>query len=563
MNSLLVTPRSNISALAPSVFIRNIRDNNASLSSNSDLNVLFCAINRLSLHPDDSLSDLNVSPDERCLAASVAANADPVTLAAAMKSPNKVGWQLAMEDELNSLVINDTFDLNARSTQATSLSCKWVFRTKINADGSTKFKARLVARGFQQEHGIDYFETYAPVAAHTTFRMLLATACIMNWEIRQLDVVTAFLNPEIDNENIWILLPAGCIEPMRKLTSGALSDIESTTGITLRLKKALYGLKQSPRLWWKKIDGVLIDSLGFTRAFADTNLYFLKNKLMLLLYVDDIAILNMEHPSCVALDLVISQLTSIFKMKDLGRLRKFLGFEIDYTSAGATIGQQLYIDTLVERYNILQAKPTTTPMDVNFRADNGTCMDNPLSAQDKVKYQSVVGALLYAALGTRPDIAYSVSALSRHCSNPRSAHLTAAMRVIKYLNTTRDYTLLYPNCGSLTLQGACDADWASSTIDRKSVGGYCFKLGDCLISWKAKRQTMVALSSLEAELMACSEASREAVWRRSLLNEVLDNGKFEVSSGLKVSLRCDNQGALATILKGTANLSARTKHIDI
>lgn len=180
-------------------------------------------------------------------------------------------------------------------------------------------------------------------------------------------------------------------------------------------------------------------------------------------------------------------------------------------------------------------------MDSNFCADNGVCMDNMLDENDKNKYQSVVGALLYAALGTRPDIAYSVSALSRHCSSPRTGHLTAAMRVLKYLNTTQNYSLFYSSCGDLKLQEACDADWASSTIDRRSVGGFCFKLGNSLISWKAKRQTIVALSSLEAELMACSEASREAIYLRSMLSELLKHGKFDQhNSETPVVICCDN-----------------------
>lgn len=186
--------------------------------------------------------------------------------------------------------------------------------------------------------------------------MMLAISALMGWEIRQLDVVTAFLNPEIDNDNIWIALPVNCVKPMLKLCPRLGSNPSFTRSEETRpkdtavlcLKKALYRLRQSPRLWWKKIDGVLLDLLGFSRAVSDTNLYFLQDKLMLLLYVDDIAILNMEHPKTFALDLVIAKLTDNFKMKDLGKIQRFLGFEVNYLPNGVSLRQRTYINTLIE-----------------------------------------------------------------------------------------------------------------------------------------------------------------------------------------------------------------------
>lgn len=577
---LLVGIKRKVSNNLSSTIMRNFKANEISMASITELDALTTGIARLQLNPYDLLQDLRLSSEDQfCLLAGYNAAGDPLSYSAAVKSPNKFGWLSAMREECQSLLDNSTFDLSEQCpVPSSALTCKWVFLTKRNSDGSMRFKARLVVRGFLQKEGIDFDETYAPVATHTTFRMLVALAAIKGWPIRQLDVVTAFLNPAIDNENIWVVLPTGSRDIIDQIDPRALAPLRETMRedkVILRLKKALYGLKQSPRLWWRRIDAVLTE-IGLERANADTNLYFFRGKLLLLLYVDDIVIVNMESPITETLDNVIARLTDAFKMKDLGQLRKFLGFEVSDTTmtsavlnqaAYVTISQRAYLNMLSKRYNVSQAKETRTPADTNVKIDNGVCFDNLLNNTDKVRYQSIVGALLYASLGTQPDIAYAVSALSQHCSTPRTTHMTAARRVLKYLKTTSNLALKYNCGGEVLLQGACDADWASSTIDRRSIGGYTFTLGNCLISWKAKRQTIIALLSLEAELMACSEASREAIWLRKLLGEILEMGKFNMeerkAAGHPLKLFCDNQGALSTILKGTANLSGRTKHIDI
>ena len=251
-------------------------------------------------------------------------------------------------------------------------------------------------------------------------------------------------------------------------------------------------------------------------------------------------------------------------MKDLGALRRFLGYEIMTTKQGIKLSQQQYAETIVKRYKAETAAPTFAPADDKLRIDHGFRVDQRLDEVEKQRYQSIVGALLYAALGTRPDISFTVSALSRHCANPTTSHFTAARHLLRYINTTQELALLYSKNAPLEIRGFCDADWGSSEIDRRSIGGYVFFLGNSPISWKAKRQTLRALSSTEAELMACSEATREATWLKSIFLEIMSYmGTGTGFTDPPIPIGCDNQGTLKLITRGVMNASSRTKHIEL
>lgn len=516
---------------------------------------------RLLLHSTDELKDLNISVDEYAMISKGVEQAsqspgivdpDPLTLRDALSSHHKDEWIIAMREEMESLKLNDTFDLNdVAPTNTRALSTKWVFRQKLNADDTIRFKARLVVRGFLQREGIDFDQTYAPVATQTSFRLLLALSRKFGWTVRQLDVITAFLHPKVDKEDLWISLP-----------SGTLRYCTTFDASTMRLKKALYGLRQSPRLWWATIDAAFV-KMGLTRGQYDTNLYFSKS-VIVLLYVDDTLIFDLSgsvKELSSAASLVINNLMSQFQMKDLGTLRRFLGFTVSFDEGQTCISQSGYITTIAARYGMQDSKVTLSPVDEKHQIDSGNVIDNLLDAEGKQRYQSLIGALLYPALGTRADISFAVSALSRHCASPMSSHMTAARRVLRYLVSTKDFQLKYTTASS-GLNGMCDADWAANVKDRRSISGYAFFFGKCLIAWKAKRQTMVALSTAEAELIACSESSREATWLRNLLQEIIKHTSIELEDA-PVLIHCDNQSALKVIAKGMVNPSGRNKHIDI
>ena len=317
----------------------------------------------------------------------------------------------------------------------------------------------------------------------------------------------------------------------------------------MRLLKALYGLKQAPRLWFQDIRQTLL-SLDFHECNEDPNLY-IKDGVIILLYVDDLLIAH-SSPQAHGAEGVKSALKARYKMTDLGRARRFLGMEINQTNDGIFLSQESYIDGMVRRFRMENATPIHSPMDPHVALDNEICEDNPV---DKTFYLSIVGSLMFAALGTRPDIAFSVMCLSRYNILPLKMHLTAAKRVLRYLGTTKTLKLFYPASAVGDLHGYTDSDWASRTSTRKSVGGSIFIDGGP-ISWQAKSQSVVALSTLEAEYIAASEATREAIWLRRMRNALSD-----ASIDKPVRIGCDNQGALKLINTGV--FKAKTKHIEV
>ena len=362
------------------------------------------------------------------------------TYLAALRSPQAQEWKEAMRQEWHALVENHTFDV-VQGTKGNPayestidipmeepIGCKWVYRRKINPDGSTRYKARLVIKGYKQKEGIDYDKTYVPVSKMATFRLLLALAAQYSWDVDHMDVVTAFLNPKIDRNNIYMEMPLG-IEWLYPGTA--------LTGSALILQKALYGLKQAPRLWYEDIDGYL-QSIGLTQSAEDPNLY-IQPGVLLVLYVDDQLI---AHNRIEGKGHQIKQLLqSKYKMCDLGVAKRFLGIEIERTNDGGfSICQQGYINTILKRFGLQNAKPAKTPLDHQVNLTNTHCEDR---IANRKEYLSIVGSLMYVALGTRPDISFSVTALSRYNVQPLEMHLTAAKHVLRYLKTTSDLRIHY------------------------------------------------------------------------------------------------------------------------
>lgn len=502
---------------------------------------------------------------------------DPTTFQEAMSGSQANQWYHAIKEEWNSILHNQTFELPGENialktipSDAKPISSKWVFKTKTNPDGSTRYKACLVIRGYQQVEGVDYGETYAPVSKLATFRLLIYLSAYYGWHIDHMDVVTAFLNPTIDRENIYMRLPP-CIEEIDSRVNGST---------IVRLLKALYGLKQAPRLWFEEIHAFLL-SIGATQSTTDPNLY-MRGGSLILLYVDDTLII---HVVPEAGNEIKHLLQAKYKMSDLGIARRFLGIQIEQAATGITLSQADYLKKILNRFGMEKAHGSASPMDVNVRLDNPTCEDRQVT--DVKGYLAIVGSLMYAALGTRPDIAFCVTALSRYNSAPLTMHLTAAKRALRYLKETLDLKLTFPRACPITggqtsaiptakLTGFTDSDWGSHIVDRKSVGGCIFFGGSFGIDpdlprpaagpvhWQSKSQTVVALSTLEAEYIACSDATRKAIWLRRIYQDILDAAailKGENVVTTPVPLGCDNQGALKLIETGVSK--QKTKHIDI
>ena len=451
-------------------------------------------------------------------------------------------WRQAMREEYHSLKRNETWQLCTYKTtealRAKPIGCKWVYKVKRNPDGSHRYKARLVIKGYEQTN---FGETFAPVAKLTSFRLLVAFAAEKDWKIDHLDVVAAFLNPVVD-EDIYMELPEGA--------DWLESDKTELSSTICKLKKALYGLKTAPRLWYRDIDTYL-KLIGFIQSNADPNLY-LWNDCRLLLYVDDILL---AYPRSSNISHIKQLLVMKYQMTDLGTARQFLGIEIEQSHNEISINQSQYIRTVLRRFNMEDCNSVTTPLERGHMLH--ACDPKSVVEPAKVRlYQSILGSLMYIMLATRPDLAYTISVLGRHSVCPTTNHLTAAKRALRYLKGTSTLRLRYASEYCHDMHGFSDSDWGGDLQDRKSTGGYVFLYSGAAISWKSKKQTGVSLSTLEAEYVASSNAAKEAIWLRRLYAEITGR-----DTDRPTTIYLDNTGSI----KNTKNqqINERTKHIDI
>ena len=462
---------------------------------------------------------------------------DPSTLREALAREDKMEWQRAMDKEMESLRKNKTWDLTELPKGRKAISCKWVLRIKRDAKGSVvKYKARLCVRGFTQKYGIDYTETFASVAKMPSLRVVLALAAYNDWELHHMDVTTAFLNADLEEE-IYMQQPEGYVEAGKE-------------HLVCKLNKSLYGLKQAPRAWYFKLHAELV-RLGFTRLEADHSLYLWldgEELVLLVVHVDDIVVAS---NSLEALQEFKEAIMHTFEMTDLGDLSYYLGIKVERDRGSKVIrmSQAHYVMEVLERFGMTECKPTTTPMDTKTRL---LPHDGVASAEEVKEYQRVVGSLMYAMVATRPDLGYAVGALCRYMSNPSPSHWCAAKRVLRYLAGTIHHALTYGR-GNMELVGYTDADFAAPPT-RHSTSGYLFILNGGAVSWASKRQKSVATSTTEAEYMALALGTKEAIWLRRLLGEL---GMVSYSPTL---LLVDNQSCIK-LAKNPENHQL-TKHID-
>lgn len=476
--------------------------------------------------------------------ANVALLDDPLTLCDAMRCGDAMKWEIAMQEEYKSLMDNKTWELTPLPPNRSAIGCKWVFRTKRDAMGNVvRYKARLVAKGYSQVAGVDFNETFAPVAKFTTIRTIVAIGASIDLEMHQMDVKTAFLNGELE-EDIYMEQPQGFID-------------QDKPNLVCKLKKSLYGLKQSPRAWYQRIDSFFVKE-GFIRSEADHSLYVLQAKdflLVVILYVDDLIILS---NTMVKLDWLKKKLEKEFEMSDLGELHYCLGVEFtrNRVSKTITLSQSKYIEEVLKRFNMQDCKPIGTPLEANLKLMKLT--DEEYAEVEHqmqgIPYKAAVGSLMYAMVGTRMDLAFAVSVVSQHMAKPGPMHWATIKRIMRYLKGSLNHKLCLGG-NNIALHGYCDADWAGDTNDRRSTTGYVFFVGMGAISWNCKRQPTIARSTMEAEYMAASHGAMEAIWLRLLLEDI---GLVQLEA---TPLRCDNQGCLA-FAKNPKN-HARTKHIDI
>jgi hypothetical protein len=480
----------------------------------------------------------------------------PSSYREAMASTERKKWRAAAEAEFAGCEEMKTWRLVDRSAlpkDANIIPVKWVFKIKTDENGAVaKYKARITPKGFKQRHGVDYFEVYASTGKYKTLRVALSIAARKDLELRQLDVPQAFTQAGLD-EVVYMEMPEGFEIP----------------GKVCLLLKSLYGLKQSPRNWWILVSTFILTQMEWRATVSDPCLFWKISRsgelMLLFLFVDDMQA-AFDKKDEAEWQEYHAMLKKRFNITDLGESKFMLGMRITRDRGMRTIklDQELYITKALEKFGLDQCTPKPTPGVQVSSHSPSTAVDSPSQVREgdqriEVKlYQEKVGTLLYAAISTRPDVAYAVNKLAQHMLAPTVADGKSCDRVFRYLAGTKTLGLLFGRSRSdsgSTISAYADADWGSDHTDRKSVTGWVAMLNGDPVSWASKKQKVVSQSSCEAELYAEAAAINEIKWLHGLMKEL---GERVPSTPI---LFGDNQSTQALSKNGVK--SERTKHVDI
>jgi hypothetical protein len=491
---------------------------------------------------------------------SVLESETPSSYREAMASSKRKEWRASTQAEFDGCVAQRTWTLVKRSDlpRGTNIiPVKWVFKIKTDENGVvTKYKSRITPKGFKQRHGIDYFEVFANTGKYKTLRLALSIAARRNLELRQLDVPQAFTQAELE-EAVYMEMPEGF-------------EVE---GMVCLLLKSLYGLKQSPRNWYLLVSAFIKD-MGFRATVSDPCLFYKKSRtgqlILLFLFVDDmqVAFDKLDEREWNELHALLRKR---FNITDLGESKYMLGMRITRDRSAKTIklDQELYITKALEKFGLDRCKTAPTPGVQVSSSSKQPVASPPLHVReggesdqqliDVKLYQEKVGTLLYAAISTRPDIAYAVNKLAQYMQAPTAINGKACDRVFRYLAGSKTVGLLFgrnsESADTTVITAYADADWGSDHTDRKSITGWIAMLNGDPVSWASKKQKVVSQSSCEAELYAEAAAINEIKWLSGLL------GELSMSTASAPVLYGDNQSTQELTKNGVK--SERTKHIDI
>ncbi|GJR63476.1 retrovirus-related pol polyprotein from transposon TNT 1-94 [Tanacetum coccineum] len=446
-------------------------------------------VSRGSRYPIANIAKGNISEEAKAFILSMYSDEIPANTEQALKSKH---WKDAMEEEIKALIKNNTWEKRVLPPGKKTVGCRWVFTIKYKPDGTIeRYKARLVAKGHTQTYGIDYSETFSSVTKINTIRVLISIAANKGWPLHQFDVKNAFLHGEL-KEEIYMEAPRGFTDCFRERERGNL--------ITC-----------------------------------------------LIIYVDDMIITGNDKEEITKLK---KNLFTEFEMKDLGRLKYFIGIEVLRSKQGIFMYQKKYVLDLLAEIGMVDCKPADTPMIVNHKL----YMEKKARLADKGRYQRMVEKLIYLS-HTRPDIAHAVGVVSKFMHQPQKAHMKVVLRIIRYLKGTAGHVVLFKQNGHLKTQLYTDADWAGDKGDRRSTSGYLTLVGGNLVTWRSKKQKVVALSSAEAEFRGIARGITEVLWIRKLLTEI----GYPPQEPSKVM--SDNKAAIQ--ISENPVQHDRTKHIEI
>ncbi|KAJ2932734.1 hypothetical protein H1R20_g4383, partial [Candolleomyces eurysporus] len=424
-----------------------------------------------------------------------------------------------MSEEIDALKGRRVFDLVELPYGRKAIKGRWVF--DIKSDG--RKRARYVAKGFSQIEGIDFEALFSPVVRYESVRFVFALAAIYGWYMTAVDVKTAFLYGKLDEE-IYMEQPEGFHQKGQERK-------------VYRLRRAIYGLKQAARAWWQELEKS-VKKMGFVRLNADSGIFIFRSDLgvvILIAYVDDIIFFGKKSLA----DEKKAEFMLKWECRDLGTPTEFLSMRIKIDGDKISLDQSVYLEKVLERFGMTNAKAARTPMVEGYYPSKHT---GPNNLTLTCKYQSVIGSLLYLMLGTRPDIAYAVTKMAQHCANPTEEHLSKALYIMKYLAGTRNYSLVYEGRKGMAfgLESYTDADYAQDPTHRLSQTGNLVLLASGAVSWKSFTQKSIATSSTEAEYMALFDCAKQVAWLRLLLGEL----GFPMKAPTPIYV--DNQGAILT-----------------
>ena len=471
----------------------------------------------------------------------------PKTYQEALNSKDAQKWKAAMKAEYDGVVARQTWIVVPRASlplNTNIIRVKWVYKIKTDETGAiAKYKARITPKGYMQKEGVDYFEVFANTGKYKSMRLLLSIAAAGDLELFQLDVPQAFTQADLD-ETVYMEMPQGF-------------ELE---GKVCKLIKALYGLKQAPRQWYLLIANFLTEILGFRASVSDPCLFVKattnNRRILLFLFVDDmqVAVHKSDESEWKQLQ---QKLKDRFDISDLGKSKYMLGMHItrDRDTRIIKLDQELYISKALEKFGLAQCRTDKIPAVKDD--DILSHYDSDSESTELKLYQEKVGTLLYAAISTRPDIAFAVNKLTQKMTSPTKRDMKACDRVFRYLAGTKTLGLWFgrrSSQGPIRVEAYADSDWASDRADRKSVTGWIATVNGDPVSWASKKQKVVAQSTCEAELYAEAAAINETKWLCGLLNELGLNTDLPLVYG-------DNQSAQALSVNGIK--SERTKHIDI
>uniref|UniRef100_A0AAV1T532 Integrase catalytic domain-containing protein n=1 Tax=Peronospora matthiolae TaxID=2874970 RepID=A0AAV1T532_9STRA len=486
---------------------------------------------------------------------------DPKSYGQAMKSGLKDKWVAAMDEELRALEDNDVWKVEVRPKGSHVLHTKWVFKTKLNAEGEIdRFKARLVACGNEQVYGVDYGLTFAAVMELSTVKVILVLALRWGVPARHGDIPNAYVKANKEEHlEIFLVIPQGMTVPDVILKQ---FGTQGSDKLALRLKKPLYGLKQAGRLWSKLLDTKLVEA-GFSRCVSDACLYIRHDGGELTIvgvYVDDLLVTATSQDKVEE----FFKAMSVLSIKDLGQVNKFLGMRMALKDSKTyTVDQTTAIDEMLNQHGLNAANGVRAPIgdDSNDDVSEGVYLsaNRGKKGEPTVRnFQSLVGSLLWIARCSRPDISFAVHRATRRTHQPTVSDWKLAKRVARYLKTTKDMKLkmsLEDEKDVITVTCWSDSDFAADKSDRKSITGGVLTVSGVIVHWICKKQTGVSLSTMEAEFTSASHVGRELLGLRELLKEI----------GLPVtepmSMLMDNQAAIKMLESEGSMASA--KHVDV